>query len=424
MKKLLIISKNHNAKESSGSNRIRGFSKYLGEFGWEPIILTVDIETPEHFTYKVYATDYYNVIDEWKKKLGMNINTSVKNQIQSIKYEKNNRYFQFLFTLWQDIFCNPDEYKRGWYPYAIEEGDKIISNNGIDAILSSSPPPTCHLIASKLSKKHKLPWIADYRDLWTQYHYYPYSKVRRFIDNKLERKLLSDTVAITAVSEIFSKELKKLVSKKNIYTVENGFNPLISSYKNLEPSDMFNIVYTGNLYQGKRDPEILFLALKELIEENKIEKTKLKVDFYGNDQDWLKKDIKKFNLVKEVFLYGPISREESIKQQRKAQILLLQTINDPRDAGVIPGKLFDYFAAQRPILSIGHKDSIIKKILAKTNAGVHVSEIYEVKNNIKKYYEDYISNNIVNYNGIESEINKYSHKEMALKMSKVLNENV
>lgn len=421
MKKVLIISKNHNEKESSGSNRIRGLSKYLSIFGWEPFVLTIDIETSEEFPYKVYKTDYYNRIDEWKKRLGMNANSSVKNQIKSIKYEKNNRYFQFLFTAWQDIFCYPDEYKKGWYSNAINEGNKIIEENAIDVILSSSPPPTCHIIALKLSQKHNLPWIADYRDLWTQYHYYPYSSIRRFIDTKLERRLLSNTTAVTVVSEFFTQELKKFIFNKKIYTIENGFDPLISN-KSEELSNKFNIVYTGSLYQGKRDPEKFFIALKELIEEKKIDAKKLRIDFYGNNQDFLIKDIKKYNLAEHVILHGPVSKEECIKHQKKAQVLLLQTMNDPRDAGVIPGKLFDYFAAQRPILSVGYKDSIIKKILTKTMAGVHVSEVSEIKSLIEQLYKEYIYQKNISYNGIESEINRYSHKQMALKMVKVLNE--
>lgn len=246
---------------------------------------------------------------------------------------------------------------------------------------------------------------------------------RRLVDIKLERRLLSNTTVVTTVSELFTHELKKFIPNKNIYTIENGFDPIVLK-KSEELSNMFNIVYTGSLYQGKRDPEKLFIALKELIDERKIDAKKLRVDFFGNNQDWIIIDIKKNNLEENVLLHGFVSREECAKQQKKAQVLLLQTMNDPRDSGVIPGKLFDYFAAQRPILSIGYKDSIIKKILTKTKTGVHVSTLPEIKSQIEQFYEEYIYQKNISYNGIESEINKYSHEQMALKMSKVLNEYV
>ncbi len=420
MKKVLIISFNHNISEIIGSIRCRGFAKYLILFDWEPIVLTALYETNEIFPYSVYQTKYYNQFNLWKKRFGFNDNHTIKDQLNKQTLKNKKTFFDHFLSIIVDFVSYPDVIKKGWYSTTIAKAEEIISSKHIDAIISSFPPATCHLIAEVLSKEFSIPWIADYRDLWTNSHYYPYSSVRRIVDNKLERRLLSYTTAITVAAESYEIELKKIIANKDIYTIENGFDPTLFN-KSTIFSKKFNIVYTGNLYKGMRDPEKLFISLKELIEENNIDSNKLQVDFYGNYQDWLIKDIKKNNLECNVLLHGPISKGECFEKQKQAQVLLLQTMNDSRDAGIIPGKLFDYFAARRPILSIGHKDSIIKKLLTKTNAGVHVSELSEIKSQIIKFYGEFILKRNVSYNGIESEINKYSHEQMALKMSRVLN---
>ena len=96
-------------------------------------------------------------------------------------------------------------------------------------------------------------------------------------------------------------------------------------------------------------------------------------------------------------------------------------MNDRLEIGVYTGKIFDYLAAQRPIISIGYKESVIKELLQKTQAGCHVSEVAEIKREIKGAYNQYLVNGYVPYNGIDAEVDKYSHKEMAKKFAEVLN---
>jgi len=168
-------------------------------------------------------------------------------------------------------------------------------------------------------------------------------------------------------------------------------------------------------------PEPLFQAISELIMSGKICSSDIEIQFYGTDDEWLFIDIKKYQLEKIINVHGPISREESIHEQRKAQVLLLLTWNHPTEKGVYTGKLFDYLAAQRPILAMGIPGSVIEELLDETQAGVYVSSIEKLKNAILSYYQEYKLTGKVSYKGNPVEIEKYSHREMARKFAGVLN---
>jgi len=286
-------------------------------------------------------------------------------------------------------------------------------------MISSSSPVTCHLIANKLKKNYDIPWIADLRDLWTQNHYYLHSRIRKIIDKRLELKVLSNADILTTVSPILAEKLKEIHKTKNIFSIPNGFNS-----EEINPgiplTDKLSIIYTGRLYQGKRDPELLFKALNELNNEQKIDLNDFLLDFYGKSQDWLKKDIEKYDLEKIVRQNGVVSREDVIKKQWESQILLLLTWDNPAEKGVLTGKIFEYLAAKRPILSYGISEGIVKDLIEETNAGYHAKDLKDLKNILERVYSQYKLNGKVDYYGLEDKINKCSHEEMTKKFVKAL----
>jgi hypothetical protein len=168
--------------------------------------------------------------------------------------------------------------------------------------------------------------------------------------------------------------LKQCYRDKKVHTIINGFDPDLQN-PGAGVSDKFMIVYTGVLYQGKRDPEPLFQAISELIKSGKVCSSDVKIQFYGTDDEWLINDIKKYKLENVIKVCGSISREESILEQRKAQVLLLLTWNHPAEKGVYTGKLFDYLAARRPILALGIPGSVIEGLLkSKRQRYRHIEE--------------------------------------------------
>jgi hypothetical protein len=420
MKNVLIIAYHFNKKETIGSIRMRGIAKYLPEYGWNPTILTprLDCTSEPECRYNIIETNYDDITTIWKGKLGFNTQDTVKTQLGKPTYKNKKLFIDYVLKVWEEIFAYPDA-NIGWYKYAVEAGEKLLGEGKCDAILSSSNPPTCHLVAKKLIEKFDIPWVADFRDLWTQNHYSEHFILRKILEKRLETTTISAADILTTVSQPLAIKLRENHRKKQVNTIMNGFDP---EFKNpgTKTSEKFTIVYTGALYQGKRDPEPLFQATSELINSGKISSSDIEILFYGTDDDWLFNDIRKYNLEKVIKVCGPISREESILEQRKAQVLLLLTWNHPAEKGVYTGKLFDYLAARRPILALGIPGSVIEELLKNTKAGTYVSCVEELKNAILSYYQEYKLTGKVTYKGNLTEIDKYSHREMARKFAEVL----
>lgn len=422
MKKVLIISYHFPPSTAVGSLRIQGLAKFLPDFGWEPTILTAKLsnvsEAHTDMRVRLIETPYEDLLITWKKKLGLKLDKTVEEQFGSPTYKNKKMIMDIILNCWEEIFAYPDA-NKGWYKFAVEAGDKLLQEGNFDAIISSSSPATPHIIAKELKIKYNMPWIADLRDLWTQNHYYHYSFMRKLIERRLEVRTLCLADALVTVSQPLAKKLKKLHKGKRIYAIPNGFDPDEKKVDTLL-SDKFSIVYTGSLYQGKRNPEPLFAALRELILEGNIDSNDITVDFYGPKEDWLENDIKRYGLQDIVNEYGGISRDFALEKQRETQVLLLLLWDHPEEIGVYTGKIFEYLAAQRPILAIGGPEGVVKDLLAETNAGVYATSVDDVKKALEEYYNEYKRKGNIEYKGERAKIDKYSQREMARKFAAVL----
>jgi len=361
------------------------------------------------------------VVAKWKKLFGLKPDKGVKEQLGLPVYKNRNAIIDHIMNLWQTIFTYPD-IAKGWYVYAVKAGDKLLREESFDAILSSSFPATTHLIAKELKKKRNVPWIADLRDLWTQNNYHPYNTFRRCVERRLEIRTLSSADILTTISNPLVEKLSEIHRKNKIVCIPEGFDPEQLS-KTAQLADKFTIMHAGSLYKGKRDPEPLFKATQELIIEKIIDPEKITIDFYGSDEGWLGNIIEKYGLQNIVKIKGAVPKEEVIKKERTSQLLLLLTWDNPDEKGVCPGKIFEYFATQRPIVSMGLSGGIVEELLRKTNAGIHVSSkdgSEGIKSIIKKAYCEFKLTGKVTYHGIQSEIDKYSHREMAKKFAALL----
>ncbi len=412
----MIITFFYNQIDITGSVRLRGLVKYLPDYGWTPVILTVKTSTSSCDQNIIYETPYVDILFRWKKLLRPSLFKTLKKYYYLSGNKEKKTIIDRIFSVIIDFFIYPDAIN--WTKFAVEMSDKIFKDNTINAIISSSVPISSHLIANKLIKQYNIPWIADLRDLWTQNHYYPCSKFRFFFERQLEIKTLFPADIITTVSQPLADTLKGLHHNK-VLAIPNGFDP-----QQINPgmplTEKFGITYTGALYQGRRSPIRLFRALKELVDERKIDPNLITINFFGDDGDCLTNDIKRYKLQNIVKVFGHISRQESILRHRESQVLLLLTLNDQNEKGVYTGKIFDYLAAKRPILSIGMCEGVINDLLEKTHAGIHVSTDEEIKDQLLRFYQEFQENGTIGYHGLQSEIEKYSHREMAKQFADVL----
>ncbi|HDN74462.1 MAG TPA: hypothetical protein ENG16_05540 [Archaeoglobus sp.] len=419
-RRVLVITYYFPPRPGVASLRLRGLAKFLPEYGWEPVILTAALPGKPEPCFKVVQTPYPgDVTARWKRRLGLAADKGFQEQIRIPRAlrERKGSFTTKVFNLAKAIIAYPDD-QKGWYPFAVEVGHDLLKNGEFDALLSSSGPVTCHLIARELKRSHRIPWVADLRDLWTQNHYYPYGSLRRLLERRLEVKTLGTADVLVTVSKPFAQKLQLLHCGKLVIAIPNGYDP--DEVATAPLTKEFTITYAGQLYQGKRDPTLLFRAIAELISEGRIDRQDIKIRFYGTTEYWLAKAIKRFGLEDVVSLHPQVSRYIALEKQRESQVLLLLQWDHPEEMGVYPGKVFEYLAAQRPILAIGGPKGVIAELLEETGAGIHACKYEDIKSILTKFYKQYKTYGYVPYTGCKERIAKYSHREMARRFAEVL----
>lgn len=421
MRKVLIISYHYPPNPGVGGLRVRGLTKFLPEFGWEPIVITRSLKGEPDGNARIIQTAYDDVIAQWRGRLGFSKYRPVKEQMGSSSMKSRRSFREAPFDLIYSTLAFPDE-QRGWSKYAIDAAKSVIKSEEISVILSSSPPATCHQVASNLNLNHKIPWVADLRDPWTQNFYYPYGPVRKFVERNLEMKTLGGADALTTVTGGFKKVLSELHSSKCIMVIPNGFDPDEMVEESPELTTKFSITYTGKLYGGRRDPSKLFNAVSELIEEGLIDIGKIDLRFYGKFQDWLDNEARTFGLEDVVRQMGEVPRKEAISAQRESQLLLMLVSDSPDSIGICPAKVFEYLASRRPILAIGGVQSPVRNVLEQTEAGRYTSDLDSVKNVLRSYYTTFLRNGNVPYEGDPESVGKYSQRIMAKSFSELFDE--
>lgn len=417
VKKVLIITYMPYA-----SPRVPALAKYLPEFGWQVVIMTPPYHRESGSESIIIETPYKDSLRLLKKLFGIKADENDLRQgvKERLGISSRNLLLDSMLTIGSAIVNYPDS-ERGWKTFAIKAGENLLRQEDIDAMISSSSPITSHLIANELKSRHRIPWVADLRDLWSQNHNYSYGPLRRLVDRRLELKTLATADALSTVSQPWADKLSMLHRGKTTYVITNSFDPDRINKPPHELIPKFTITYTGTIYAGKQNPTKFFTALGELVSEGSMNPSEVEVRFYGSVMGWLDKEIRRYELSSIVRQYGRVPVQIAQEKQRESQLLLLLDWDDPRGKGVFPGKVFEYLAARRPILVTGGVDNdVVHHLMDETVAGTHAPTVPEIKRTLSEFYGEYKLKGKVVYHGDESIINKYSHREMARRFSEIL----
>jgi hypothetical protein len=422
MNKVLIVTYYFNAGAAVAGLAPLGLARYLSEFGWKPVVLTSAFTSSQDQHFDVVATGQYDSLIWAKKLLRLNPEQNLMAQIAQLKQKlgiKSARSpLDSLLAAIGEVVAYPD-LQKGWRRLAVESGKDILQKQDIKAIISTSPPGTSHIIANELKDKFKIPWIADFQDLWTQNYYYPYTPLRRKIERRLELKTISTADVLVTASEPAATELGEL-HKKKVYSIPRGFDPVEVNKSGGNLTGKFTITYTGNVYPRKQSPEPLFGALHDLIDQGDINSGDIEIRFYGAQVGWIDKLADRYKLTNIVKQFGVVPRKIALEKQRESQLLLLFKWNDPSHRGVYTAKVFEYLAARRPIIAVGGYPDVVNELLDDTKAGVCGQTREDIKTMLVPRYREYKQTGAIRYSGIEAEINKYSYHEMAGKFASIL----
>ncbi|MGY8986148.1 MAG: glycosyltransferase [Sphingomonadales bacterium] len=417
MKKVLII-----ANLIHASPRIPGISGYFREQGWEAHIVTPQLG--EHYE------DHLGFSEDFKKtaiietapfkgdvlwiirailfKLGIKKDRSILGQFQnSLGSVGKKSLADILMRIFQIFFAYPDT-ERTWRKPALRKAKSLLQNDDFDLIISSSPFPTSHIIAAQLKKEFTIPWIADYRDTWTQNPETNFPLFRRFFETKLEKRTLKSADEIVTVSEKYAKDLKEL-HDRNIHVIPNGYTKLLKHQK-IDKSK-FIISYTGMIYPEFQDIERFAKAVRIVIENGIIPRDKIEIRFYGNQISLIEEVSKKYSLEGVIKAMGRVSRNKCYEVQASSQILLFFGWESEEKGGLSHLKFFEYISAQRPILiSGGHQDAPLVKTGRDLKIGIGAFTKEELVNKLSDLYIQFKRNGQVPYKGIKSKIWQQSYE--------------
>ena len=420
MKKVLIIGYLPWSRPG-GSYRTAPLTKYLPEFGWQPVVLTAPLHDKPPPELRVVETPYRDALAFWKRLVGFNPNELLGQQVKEKLGIDHNRktFIDQIISILLGLVTYPDA-ERGWQPFATRAGIKLLRNEPVDAMISCRPIIS-NIVARKLKERYYIPWVVDYTDPWSQNTGYDYGPLRHRLDRRLELKTVAHADALVSTSEPWAKRLKTLHTSKPVFTITHGFDPEEVNSPPAELTEKFTITYTGTIYTSSQDPVKLFHALRDLISDGILQREDIEVRFYGRKVVWLEKEIENYGLSDVVRYYGQVPKETALKKQRESHLLLVLDWEDPREPGIYTYKIFEYMAARRPILATGgQSDDIVAKLLADTGTGWHAPTVDDIKTILDRLYQEYKLKGYVSYNGREAEINEYSHREMARKFAEIL----
>jgi glycosyltransferase involved in cell wall biosynthesis len=361
-RKVLIISYYFPPSGGAGVQRMLKFVKYLPEFGWEPVVLTVRenadfpardpsliAEIPKHVS--VHRTGIFEPYGLYRKWTGKEKSDPI--DIATNTREKGRSPSERLSQWIRATFFIPDA-RRFWKGPAVAEAEKILKSGTIDLILSSAPPYTCHLIAKTLKRRHGVPWIADFRDSWVGW----LSTPTRWwlpdrIDRRLERSVLVRADRLVSVSNGVRDDLMSRnpdVPSGKWRIIPNGFDG--EDFRGLSGgtrTDKFVLAYTGSLY-GKRNPTALLSALESLFERRPEMRNRMLIRFVGRmDPQYLEA----FRRLGGAFEHVPyVPHRESLRHLLDASALLLVVDESAAASSIVTGKIYEYLGARKPILAL------------------------------------------------------------------------
>lgn len=417
--RVLIITYYWPPSGGAGVQRWLKFARYLPEYGWKPVILTVDPkqaaypfrdqslanEIPANLeVFTTSATDYFSLYKKDRSKIpsagfATGPDKSLKGKL--MRFVRGN-------------FFIPDP-RKGWNKYALKKACELIDKHNIKNVITTSPPHSTQLIGLSIKKRYPhIRWIADLRDPWTDIYYYNEfypTPISRSIDSTYEKKVLKEADHIITVGEslkeLFSQKFQG--SGKKIDIITNGYDEADFNDLNTFP-DVFTITYVGTL--SDIYPLGSFIKALRKYEESG---NRFLLRFIGSVSPAQKKFIitQIGNTYLEFIPY--VDHQTAIKYMLKSSVLLLIIPDHKSNKGIITGKIFEYIASGKPVICIAPEDGDAAAIIRSAGAG----EIFSYNN------EEAIFNYLAQKNNRSEKVSGnrsiYSRRNLTKELAGILN---
>lgn len=403
---------------SAGTLRTFSFAKYLPQFGWDPIVITVKNDAHHihdeeplktlppsvriirthyielrHFKYRREQT-----MTPWDTGL-------VSHQLQQRRIEKLSR---FLF---------PVDDLQGWFPFATASALLLARRERIDAILTSSPPETAHIVGATVHGITKLPWLADFRDEWVSdpYRQFP-TPLHRSLNVKLERFIVKHATAVVSATQYITNDFQRRYPyqrSEKFITITNGFDYHPQLHTPLDPS-VLTIVHAGSF--AKSDgPDLFFEALRYCLDTGSIRRNAIHLLCVGAYGIAVPSDLAKIVTVL------PFTPYHEMPQYFALADLLLLVISPRRGNAANTTKIFDYLASRKPIFAVVPPEGQAAQLIRDTKTGVVVApnSITAIADELGKAFQQWQANRLTIVPD-RQRIARYDRKRLTSDLARVL----
>ncbi|MFL6216332.1 MAG: glycosyltransferase family 4 protein [Blastocatellia bacterium] len=433
MRSALMLSYYYPPLGGIGSQRSQKFARYLPDHGWQPIVIT-----PAHGAYliddslddgqssgvEVVRTGYVDLSSNFKRLAGARTPDESPQASEVSERAGNGRGALNLLRRAVRTWVYIPDGQVGWYPYAVSAGRRAIASQEVAAIYSTSFPVTAHLAAYRLKRATGKPWIADFRDLWTENHYADYaSRMRKRIDQRIEASLLEHADLITTVSDEWAETLRRMTrGRKRVEVIRNGFDAdEFASVKRQRP-ERWTVTYVGLFYGAKQDPSSFLEALRRVIGSGVVPREAARFNIVGATDPYVREMAARFNVADITNFTGFVPHAEALAEQASSSLLLLILHQAQTNAGHIPGKLYEYLGARRPILALAPESFEAARLIRESRAGVVVEseDVAGIERALVDSYKAYQSGRDESLN--HHDLSRFERRAQAGQLADLLNE--
>lgn len=438
MKRVLIVTYYWPPSGGSGVQRWVKFVKYLPMVGWQPVVYTP--ENPELTTIdktlaaeippetEVVKSHIFEPYGIYRKLMGSGSSTDLKTltasdtgkgEVNPINGQKKSWKQRLSLFIRGNLFI-PDP-RVMWVRPSVRFLKRYLEEHPVDAIVTTGPPQSMHLIGLRLSKETGLPWVADFRDPWTKMFYFKHLGLTPWAEKKhrrLEQSVLDGATRVIAVSPLVQDEFKAM-TKTPVELITNGYDEE-DFEKDVELDENFNITHTG-LFASDGNPETLWKILARKCEEDEEFRKSLRIRLVGKTDKEITDSIEAAGLGGNLKDFGYQSHETAVREQLNASILILPLRKEPEYRAVLPGKLFEYLASHRPILGIGQTDGVMAHVVEETGSGVVCDwdDEEKIRSWIDSCWEKFKNDDLKDNT---SDISRFTRRNLTERLAELLNQ--
>ena len=345
---------------SPGALRSAKFAKYLPDFGWEPVVLSprggwssaMGLAPVEGV--RVVRTAHLG---------GMEAAAAT-----AVKSGSGGAKAKVVRALRGVVY--PDRVGP-WYPFALAAGVRLLRGERFDALYSTAPSLVNHAAAMHLSRMFGVPWVADFRDLWTLAPFYTGTGMRARLDRRLERRIMRYADAVVTVSNQCADAFRGAYPEQadKLHVIRNGYDPDDLPPAAPPPPGPFVLTYAGMFYGGRRDPGGLFRAIAALRDEGVATPERFRMDIVGDPDPVVLRMVDETGVAGLVRHTGRLPYAETMQRLAASSALCVITLRDDGSQGEMTTKLFEYIGVGRPILALAVPGSELGEVVSSGGLG-------------------------------------------------------